>query len=201
VVGVSRRESSVEATKYEHHVMDVREPEYGKRLNRIISATRVDACVYCAGIGQRFDLEDLAAERAVFETNLIGAVVTAEEVIPAMVRAEKGQFLALSSQADGLVNPTAPSYSASKAALSSYLEGLAPACRRKGVYVTNVRFGFVDTKMAKGGFRPFMISATEAASRIRGCMRRNPVRYTFPKLMAALLLCVRLASAVRRRFQ
>ena len=53
----------------------------------------------------------------------------------------------------------APSYSASKAGLSSWLGGLALALRPRGVHVTNVRLGFVDTKMAKAvpwGVRVFL---------------------------------------------
>jgi hypothetical protein len=49
-----------------------------------------------------------------------------------------------------LLSSEAPSYHASKAGSSNYLGGLASALKTKGVHVTNVRFGFVDTKMAKG---------------------------------------------------
>lgn len=205
VIGLSRSPSPVEAAGYTHHVLDVCAPSYPARLSALVDATPALAlCVYCAGIGQflRLDTgaEALAAERRVFETNLLGAVATLEVVLPTLLRARRGHFIGLSSQADELIDPNAPSYAASKAGLSSYLEGLALACRSRGVHVTNLRFGFVDTKMAKSAVRPFMISPEAAAARIRHCMRARPIRDTFPKRMAALLWLVRAVSAVRRCF-
>jgi short-subunit dehydrogenase len=61
-------------------------------------------------------------------------------VIPWMVKRGKGHFIGLSSVADELLSPEAPSYHASKAGFSNYLEGLALAVRTKGVHITNVRF-------------------------------------------------------------
>jgi len=52
------------------------------------------------------------------------------------------------------VSSEAPAYNASKAALSSYVEGLSLALRGTGVALTNVRLGFVDTKMAKASAKP-----------------------------------------------
>lgn len=201
VTGLSRSASPVEADKYNHHVADVCDPQYSARLSGVVAQLAgVDVCVYCVGIGEFLDLDTLAAERRVFETNLVGAVATAQVVIPAMTRAGQGHFLGLSSQADALLDPRAPSYSASKAGLTAYLEGLALACRPRGVYVTNVRLGFVDTKMAKARVRPFMVSAEQAAARIQRCMQKRPIRDTFPKRMAVLLWLVRVHASVRRWF-
>jgi NAD(P)-dependent dehydrogenase (short-subunit alcohol dehydrogenase family) len=160
----------------------------------------LDVCVYCAGVGEFLDLETMAAERLVFETNLLGAVATAQSVIPVMVRAGRGHFIGLSSQGDAVIDSGAPSYAASKAGLTSYLEGLALACRRRGVSVTNLRLGFVDTKMAKAQVRPFMLSPAQAAERIRYCIRKRPMRDTFPRRMAVLLWFSGLVSSIRRRF-
>jgi hypothetical protein len=68
------------------------------------------------------------------------------------------------------------------------------------VYVTNLRLGFVDTKMAKSAVRPFMVSAAQAAQRIQRCIQKRPLRDTFPKRMAALLWIVRMGASVRRWF-
>ena len=201
VAGVSRSASRMRAERYEHHVVDVCDPEYAARLSSVVARLpALDVCVYCAGIGEFLELETLAQERRVFETNLIGAVATAQVVIPGLLRAGRGHFMGLSSQADRLIDAQAPSYAASKAGLSSYLEGLALACRPRGVFVTNLRFGFVATKMAKSELRPFMISPAQAAQRIRHCLSARPMRDTFPKRMAVLLWFVRLASSLRRAF-
>jgi NAD(P)-dependent dehydrogenase (short-subunit alcohol dehydrogenase family) len=202
VAGVSRSGSRLAAQRYEHHILDVCEVGYSQHLASVVSQLPgLDVCVYCAGIGELLEVETLATERRVFEVNLVGAVATAQVVVPVMVRAGHGHWIGLSSQADVLIHGRAPSYAASKAGLSSYLEGLALACRPRGVAITNVRFGFVDTKLAKSPRRPFMISAAQAALHLRRCMETRPVRYTFPKRTAALLWFVQLAQLVRRVFQ
>jgi NAD(P)-dependent dehydrogenase (short-subunit alcohol dehydrogenase family) len=199
VVGISRSASRLEAAGYEHHVCDVASGKYAARLAAVVATLgSPDVCVYCAGIGEFLDISTLATDRRVFEVNLLGAVTTAMVVIPGMVRAGHGHFIGLSSQADQMSDPKAPSYSASKAGLTHYLEGLAPACRARGVYVTNVRFGFVDTKMAKSQVLPFLLPASRAAERVRRCIDRRPVRDTFPKRMAMLLWGYRLGLRLRR---
>ena len=60
-----------------------------------------------------------------------------------------------------------------------------------------VRPGFVDTKMATSDVRPFMISADEAAALVVRCMRKRPIRYTYPKRMAALLWLARWGPRLR----
>ena len=67
-----------------------------------------------------------------------------------MVKRGQGHFIGVSSLANELLSAEAPSYHASKAGFFNYLGVLALALKPKGVHVTNVRFGFVNTKMAKG---------------------------------------------------
>jgi len=199
VVGVSRSASRLEASSYEHHVCDVGSAKYAARLAAVVDKLgSPDVCVYCAGIGEFLDINTLATDRRVFEVNLIGAVTTAMVVVTGMVRSGSGHFIGLSSQADAMSDPNAPSYSASKAGLTRYLEGLAPACRARGVYITNIRFGFVDTKMAKAPVKPFMLPVSQAAERVRHCIDRRPVRATFPKRMALLLWWYRLGMRAKR---
>jgi NAD(P)-dependent dehydrogenase (short-subunit alcohol dehydrogenase family) len=187
VAGVSRRASPLgEASGYQHTVADVASSEYPRALQAVLASHgAVDACVYCAGIGELLDASDLAGEPQIFRVNLLGAVETAAVVLPSMIAAGRGHFIGLSSIGDG-VSSEAPSYSASKAGLSSYLEGLALALRPRGVRVTNLRFGFVDTKMAKSKLRPFMITSERAAEIVARCLRRRPARFSYPRRMAAL---------------
>ncbi len=96
-------------------------------------------------------------------------------------------FIGLSSVADELLSPDAPSYHASKAGFSNYLEGLALALRPKGVRVSNVRFGFVDTKMAKGDVRPFMMGVERSVEHMLACIEKKPVRYTAPWIVIPLV--------------
>ena len=91
----------------------------------------------------------------------------------------------------------APAYNASKAALSSYVEGLSLALRGTGVALTNVRLGFVDTKMAKASAKPVMITADAAAKLVMRALERRPVRLTHPLSMAALVWLVAVATWVK----
>jgi hypothetical protein len=95
--------------------------------------------------------------------------------------------VALSSIGDEVPSPYAPSYAASKAGLSSYLAGLALALRPRGVRVTNVRLGFVDTKMAKAPVKPMMIPVGCAVEVVMRGLERRPARVTYPWRMAALV--------------
>ncbi|MBN2413537.1 SDR family NAD(P)-dependent oxidoreductase [candidate division KSB1 bacterium] len=188
VIGLSRSPSPVNHPSYEHIVADVREDAYGTRLKSILeNSESIDVCVYCAGIGELLDPTDMAKEVDIFNVNLIGMVKTASLFLPMALRYGKGHLIGLSSVADELLSPEAPSYHASKAGFSNYLEGLALALRAKDVYVTNMRFGFVDTKMAKGDVKPFMMSVDRAVQHILLCMKKKPVRYTAPRFINPLI--------------
>ena len=197
VVGVSRRASPVDSPGYQHAVADVSASDYRLVLQTLqASQGPFDVCVYCAGVGELLDPDDLAREADVFRVNLIGAVETASVVLPPMLAAGRGHFLGLSSIGDG-VSIAAPSYAASKAGLSSYLEGLALALRPRGVQVTNVRLGFVETKMARARVRPFMVSAERAVDVILRCLERRPARLTYPKRMAVLVWLMEAITSVK----
>jgi short-subunit dehydrogenase len=114
-----------------------------------------------------------------------------------MVRAGSGHFIGLSSMADGMLAPDSPSYSASKSGFSNYLESLALATRPKGVYITNVRFGFVDTKMAKGTLKPFMMSTEKAVSHLMKCIMKRPVRYSAPIIMMPIVKIFNLVNRLK----
>ena len=101
-----------------------------------IDGRDVDTCIYCAGIGEPLDLGDPSVDADVLRTNLVGVAITVAIVIPRMVARGTGHFIGLSSQADRLIDDFAPSYAASKAGMSSYLEGLALACKKRGVAIT-----------------------------------------------------------------
>jgi NAD(P)-dependent dehydrogenase (short-subunit alcohol dehydrogenase family) len=199
-VGISRSPSPLEAPFYRHEVMDVAAPGYQSALAEIVSRLGpFDACLYCAGIGVRHDLSSLEDDIKVFQVNLMAAVATAAELIPQMVSARRGRFVVLSSQADALIASANPSYAASKAAMSSYFEGLALAARPSGVFITNIRFGFVDTKMAKAPIKPFMRSVDWAADIVVHALDRRAIRVTRPRRMALLVKLLRWVTEWRIR--
>lgn len=190
VTGLARRDAPFTHERYSHVHADVRAPELRTQLTKLLDglAAPIDLCVYAAGIGHLLDFADLTHDADVITTNLVGLATTVEAVLPRMVAAKAGHFVGLSSQADRWIDDQAPSYAASKAGMSSYLHGLALAAKPHGVSVTNIRFGFVDTDMSRASdVRPFLITADTAASIVARCLIRRPIRYTYPKKMAALL--------------
>jgi short-subunit dehydrogenase len=187
VVGVSRSDSVIKDSTYEHVVVDVQDEEFVSRLKSILKKGPFDLCMFCAGIGELLDTSNMEPEVGIFNVNLTGMVKTAACVIPPMVKKGQGHFIGLSSVADEMLSPEAPSYHASKAGFSSYLEGLALALKSKGVSVSNVRFGFVDTKMAKGDVRPFMMGVDRAVRHLLICIEKKPIRYTAPWVVIPLV--------------
>lgn len=190
IVGVSRSESPLEHPDYRHVVLDVTDRSYLDQLASALGDGEAPALVvYCAGVGELLDLDNLQQQRKAIEVSLNGLVATVEVVLPAMLRAGDGHIIALSSLADAAHSPDAPGYAAAKAGASRYLESLALAVADRGVALTNVRFGFVDTKMAKGNVRPMMMSVERAVERIVKAIdrRRPPKRVTAPLPMALLV--------------
>ncbi len=187
ITGVSRSESPLSASDYDHRVADVCDPEYPELIDELARKGPLDLCIYLAGIGELLDPRNMGTEARIIEVNLTGMVRTVAAVIPHMVQRGKGHFIGVSSLADELLSAQAPSYFASKAGFSSYLGGLARALKPRGVHVTNVRFGFVDTKMAKGDVRPLMMSVEKAVDHLETCMRKKPVCYTAPRLAIPLI--------------
>ena len=181
VVGISRSESPIKNPSYEHILADVQDDEYPVRLRTVLERGEpVYLCVYCVGIGELLDISNMEGETEIFKVNLLGMVKTASCVIPLMVKRGNGHFIGLSSLADEMLSPEAPSYHASKAGFSNYLEGLALALRPMGVDISNVRFGFVDTKRAKGEVKPLMMGVERAAAHLLTCIEKKPIRYTAP---------------------
>lgn len=187
ITGISRSESPITSKDYHHQVADVSHSKYSDLLDELLLKGPFDLCIYFVGIGEFLDPLDMSHEPKIIDVNLTQMVRTAAGVIPQMVKRRQGHFIGVSSLADDLLSAEAPSYHASKAGFSNYLGGLALALKRKGVHVTNVRFGFVDTKMAKGDIKPFMMNVEKAVDHMENCIQKKPASYTAPKIATPLI--------------
>jgi len=198
IVGVSRSPATVHGERISHLVEDVTSAGYGPLLTRLAGQHNgFDACIYCAGIGSLLKLPDVSRESLVFEVNLVAMVRTLEALLPNWLERRAGHFIALSSLADDFYSSEAPSYSASKAAMSNYLLSMGLKVREFGIAMTNVRFGFVDTKMAKAPWKPMMMTREAAAARVVRCLDTRPLQLTTPKLMGAVVHALRLMQSLR----
>jgi short-subunit dehydrogenase len=164
-----------------------------------------DVMVANAGFGAptRLDPINIDDVEQTFRVNLLGVIYSIEAVQPGMLARRRGHLLAVSSLAGDKGLPGESAYCASKAAVNVYMEGLRIALRDKGIIVTTVCPGFVQTPMAPmdAAATPFVMTAEAAAARIaRLIARRRGGVHRFPRRMAMLMaLVARLPDAAVAR--
>lgn len=184
IIGISKSTLHIDNLNYQHFIQDVTDEKYKFVLQDILSSLPdLDLCIYFAGIGVSIDLNELKQETKVFQVNLMSAVITTELVLTEMVKHNHGHFIGLSSVMDVMIAPEVPSYSASKSGISKYWEGLALALKDSKIKVSNIRFGFVDTKMADAPYKPFLMTAQQAAEFIHSIIEKPRPRATKPLVM------------------
>ncbi len=120
--------------------------------------------------------EDNDVFQHVMDINVLGAVKTFQPFVEAMRAAKHGRLVGIASVAGFRGLPGSGAYSASKAALISYLESLRVELHGSGVKVVTVCPGYIRTPMTDINPypMPFMLEVDEAARRIarvveRGC--------------------------------
>ncbi len=132
---------------------DVRQPaqvpELLQRMLRDLGG--LDLFIYCAGVMYPSDPERFDAEQdlEVLQVNLLGAVAWLDPVALRFRREGQGHIVGIGSVAGDRGRRGIPAYSASKAGLHTYLEGLRNRLARQGVTVTTVKPGQVQTDMLK----------------------------------------------------
>lgn len=170
----------------DHLVCDVADPKaaYGiaKRAEELLGS--LDMIIANAGVGasnhaSRLTLEDVVRT---IDVNVRGAMATLMGAIPIMLGQKHGHLVGVSSIAGRRALPGSADYSASKAALAVFMEGLRIDLGPAGLFVTDVQPGFVDTPMtAKNDFpMPFMWDATKAARYVVDRLERAPGMVAFP---------------------
>jgi NAD(P)-dependent dehydrogenase (short-subunit alcohol dehydrogenase family) len=134
---------------------------------------------------------DLGAFEKVVSTNLVGTAKCFAAIVEAMLGRGHGQIAFVASVAGFRGLPSGGAYGATKAALINMAESLAPELKQKGVTMTLINPGFVDTPLTKKNPfpMPFLISAEEAAERIVRGLDRGTFEVVFPtRMMIAMKL-------------
>lgn len=157
----------------------------------------LDMVIYCAGhyreIGAiEFDLDEMRKHQ---EINYLGALHVVKAVLPSLLAAGHGHISLLGSVAGYRGLPRSVAYGPTKAALIHLAEAMYLELRPRGLGVSIVNPGFVDTPLtARNSFQmPALISADEAALQmLRGWTRGHfeihfPKRFTWPMKLLALL--------------
>ncbi len=187
VIGVSRRAPNLTSEKLHQHIVDLTMPNAADELRSAIGQSeQIAALIYCAGMGEPFSEVGVALDADTVSVNLTGFAIALAAVLPQMENAKSGRVIALSSIADTW-SPGAPSYGATKAGLTTYLLSLRRPLKKLGITASVIRFGFVDTKMAKAPQKPMMMSAEQAVDVILKVLRRGPAITTVPFPMDLLV--------------
>jgi NAD(P)-dependent dehydrogenase (short-subunit alcohol dehydrogenase family) len=118
VTGVSKSPSPVSHDAYRHIVLDVSRADYGTKLDAALPLGRIRLCVYCAGIGEHFAMDQLQQDVATLQVNLVGLAKSVERILPRMVADGPAVLAGLSSLADVTPSRVAPAYAASKAGMT-----------------------------------------------------------------------------------
>jgi len=128
----------------------------------------VDVIVISSGVG--FINPDLnwEKEKETIDVNVSGFTAMANVAFKYFCKEGTGQIVGISSIAAIRGSGDSPSYNASKAFMSNYLEGLRQKVCKMGipVTITDIQPGFVDTTMAKGEGLFWVASPEKAAMQI-----------------------------------
>jgi short-subunit dehydrogenase len=156
----------------------------------------LDLVVANAGIGGGLHARDLTWEKVepILRVNVLGAIATLTAALPKMVARGRGHLVGVSSLAGMRGLPKTAAYSASKAALSTFLESLMVDLAGSGVFVSDVRPGYVKTDLTAGReYKMPMLMELEAAidEIVAGLDAGDPI-VAFPKPLAAALSATRL---------
>lgn len=112
----------------------------------------VDLVILCSGIGEINPQLDFTLEKRTIDVNIIGWTFCVDTIYAKFEKQSHGHLVILSSCGGLRGEPMAPSYSASKAYQSNYAEALCKKAYKSKfpIYITDIRPGLVNTKMAKG---------------------------------------------------
>lgn len=113
---------------------------------------KVDLYIISSGTGHINKNLEWKLEEDTIDVNVKGVVSIINVIMEELKRNNEGQLAVITSIASMRGSSEAPSYNASKAFLSNYLEGLRAMVHKtkSNVVITDIKPGLVDTAMAKG---------------------------------------------------
>lgn len=156
---------------------------------------RIDLAVYCAGTYQamratEFDL-DVALQHQ--QVNYVGALHLLDAVLPVLLRQKAGHLSLVGSVAGYRGLPQAMAYGPTKAALINLAEVLYLDLHPRGIGVSVVNPGFVETPLtAQNEFKmPALITPEEAAQEMLRGWQRGEFEIHFPKRFTLWLKALR----------
>ena len=156
VFGTSRNPKNVENYPFELIALDVLNVEtIESAVDFIIKKEgRLDVLINNAGMGITGPIEDTPTDemRAVFNTNLFGAIDVMKAVLPQMRSQKSGMIINVTSIAGYMGLPFRGLYSATKGALELVTEAISMEVKNFGIKAVNVAPGDFATNIAAGRY-------------------------------------------------
>lgn len=134
---------------------------------------------------EKFDLD---IHRRTVEINVLGLANTLVPFIPGMLEQGSGHLVGISSLAAFRGLPRAASYCCTKAAQAVFLESLRVDLRPRGIAVTSIHPGFVETSMTahEDFIMPFKLPVRKSSVLIARALRKRKSVYLYPWQMRLL---------------
>ncbi len=188
-VGITGRRiellESLRATRPEAFVaeqMDIARVEEARNIfNRLVERLgSVDLVVINSGTGKRNEELDWAIDKQIIDVNITGCTAIANAAMHLFFKQGYGHLVGISSIAALRGSRYVPTYPASKAYLSTYLEGLRHKVKHEKlpINITDIKPGFVDTAMAQGDYVFWRAPVAKAAEQIyQAIVKKKKVAY------------------------
>ena len=192
------------AIPYVHNVTNFEDiPNLFQKIVRDLGG--LDLIIYVAGVQPPVALDEYSFEKdkKMVDINLVGAIGWLNQAAQRFERAGQGQMAGISSIAGDRGRVGAPVYNTSKAGLNTYLEAMRNRLTGKGVTVTTIKLGFVDTVLLENAPRTFwVISPEEAAERIHKAVHQKKQSVYIPARWGLMGFIIRhIPSFIFRRMK
>ena len=151
----------------------------------------IDIVIANAGITgvRRTGSGDLSVDKSIMQTNLFGAIATIDAAVAIFREQGFGHIVGMSSFSAFRGIPGSAAYSASKAALTNYLQAVGTELyRKKDIKVTAIHPGFIRTEIDDNIDKfPFVIDADKAANTMVNAIEKGKTDIVVPSWPWAIL--------------
>ena len=177
---------------------DATDPQALKRVVETMQADHgvIDLALFSAGAWFPGSVDDLQVENfsRTLDVNIMGVVNGLDAVLPSMISRQQGHVAWISSLAGYLGMPKSASYGASKAALINMAQSMEHDLQRRGITVSVINPGYVETEITAQNKRPmpFLMQPQKAAQLIVGGLQRKRFEIAFPWQIVSVFKILRL---------
>jgi len=184
----SNRELLEKNPEFSFYEWDVTDRSLGpKILGDFCHGTSLNKLIICAGIndGKPHESDDIDFDRAekIISVNVQGVLNSIEASFPYLKK--DSQIVVISSAAALSGFPSAPAYVASKSAIMSLCESLSIRYKKRGISVTCLMPGYIDTPLARSTHpnlekMPFVLTLEKALPYMIKAIEQKKARLIFP---------------------